>query len=449
MPEIVTRFGQLAVPGPDRDLIGRFLLRYGEWAQDEIRFVAAALRPAAPRVCDIGTFVGTFGLGLAQAMSLGGLVFVEANPEVLPLLERNARLAPNVEPVVVGAAVGPAEALGTPSFDQANIGSLSFAVPVRDGRVEVASSPRRVALADLRRDFGPFDLVKVDAEGLERDILLGDVDGLRDAACSYWLACSESPESLALCELLLAVGFRVQYFAFPSHSPSNFLGDPAPIFPFAYEAGLWATREQPAALDPQFASEGCLLVPITRVEDLRAALWRTPRFGRLAWVGQSAPVIAALAGRELRGEACEEFPAAEPPSLTPIPAMRSRIAEAEAGLARTEARLAEQVAAHAALQAEATRLRDELTEAQARAQAAEALAAAIANSTTWRVKGALRTRLAPRPRGEGHAPAGVAGGTLASRPSPAVTPARHCTPCDSGRGAARWTAAGPTREARA
>ena len=448
MPEIATRYGQLAVPDPARDLIGRFLLRYGEWAQNEVRFVASALRPAAPRICDIGAFVGTFGLGLAQARPLGGLVFVEANPELLRLLERNAKLAPGVEPAVVGAAVGSGGTLGTPSLDPANIGSLSFAVPAGEGRVAAASGRRAVTLADLRRDFGPFDLVKIDAEGLEREILLSDPDGLRDAACSYWLECNESPESLAVCELLLAAGFRLQYFAFPSHSPSNFLGDPTPIFPFAYEAGLWATREQPAALDPALAAEGCLLVPITTTEDLRAALWRTPRFGRPEWVSQSAPVIAALAGHELRGETYGEFPAAEPPSFTPVPALRARIAEletralaaeaaaevlvadarerelvsedlrraAEVLIAELEARTqqiqaaAEVLVADArerelvsedlrrAAEAELVVLRDRLPQAEARALAAEAMAAAIANSTTWRVTGALRARLAGRPR---------------------------------------------------
>jgi hypothetical protein len=43
-------------------------------------------------------------------------------------------------------------------------------------------------------------------------------------------------------------------------------------------------------------------------------------------------------------------------------------------------------------------LRARLPEAEARMQAAELFAAAIANSTMWRVTGALRTRLASHPR---------------------------------------------------
>jgi len=468
MPEIATRYGRLSVADTASDMIGRYLLRYGEWAQLEIRFVASALRSPAARICDIGAFVGTFGLGLAQLRSLSGLVLVEPNTIVTPMLRANARLARGIEPIVVEAAIGvPADA-NVASYDLGNLGSFSYVLPVGGGRVTAVSSAPSIGLGQLRREHGPFDLVKIDAKGSETSILSGDTEGLREADCSYWIACDETRDSLEVCGLLLGAGLRLQYFAYPSFSPSNFLKDPEPIYPYAYEAGLWASREAPAQLDPALAAEGCVLVPITQVEDLRLALWRTPRFGMPDWQGQPAPILVALAGRALRGEDWETFPAAAAPPLVSVARLRGRTAELEAALAaqrvafgEADMALAAERSAKAALLAElevareveerATRIhaaaeilvadaqeralrsedlqraaesrvvlldakvrsaearansaeaRLDLTEAratsaEARLEIAEATVAAIANSTTWRVTGALRTRLAARPR---------------------------------------------------
>jgi len=438
MPEIATRYGRLSVADTASDMIGRCLLRYGEWAQLEIRFVASAIRSPAARICDIGAFVGTFGLGLAQLRSLSGLVFVEPNAIVTPMLRTNARLARGIEPIVVEAAIGVPADTHAASYEPGNLGSFSFALPAGGGRVAAVCTVPSIGLGQLRREHGPFDLVKIDAEGSATSILAGDADGLRQGDCCYWIACDETSDSLEVCGLLLGAGLRLQYFAYPSFSPSNFLKDPEPIYPYAYEAGLWASREASAQLDSALADEGCLLVPITRVEDLRLALWRTPRFGLPEWQGQPAPVLAALAGRALRGEDWETFPAAEaPPPLISVARLRGQIAEAETALTAERlafsTRLAEAVAALAAereakaallVELEAAHEAEERARqihaaaeilvadaqeralcsedlqraAEARASLAEAIVAAVVNSTTWRVTGALRTWLAARPR---------------------------------------------------
>src|SRR5271165_726078 len=129
MPEIATRYGRLSVADTASDMIGRCLLRYGEWAQLEIRFVASAIRSPTARICDIGAFVGTFGLGLAQLRSLSGLVFVEPNGSVTPMLRTNARLAWGIEPIVVEAAIGVPADGHTANFAPGNLGSFSFALP--------------------------------------------------------------------------------------------------------------------------------------------------------------------------------------------------------------------------------------------------------------------------------------------------------------------------------
>jgi FkbM family methyltransferase len=357
MPELTTRYGALSVPDAPQDLIGRFLLRSGEWAYDEVRFVAAAIRVSQPRICDIGAYLGTFGLGLAQQTRVGKLVFVEPNPTVLPSLRANALLAEGVDALVLDVAVGAEDYRGRPTIDPTNLGSMSFAVAKAEGRIEVAFDLPRISLAQLRREHGPFDLVKIDAEGLEAEILSSDMRGLRTEDCAYWLECNEDAAALELCSMLLHTGFRLHYFAFPSHSPDNFLKSSSPIFPWAFEAGLWASRGQPPELEPALAAHGCTLVPIVSPEDLRVALWRTPRFGMPEWEGASATVLAALAGRTLRGDDWDKFPDGTPPPLTPPAELRRSLTEVETALAAErgahDAKLAELAEAHGRRLAEA------------------------------------------------------------------------------------------------
>jgi hypothetical protein len=80
---IDTRYGRLAATG-HQDIVGRFLMRCGEWAWDETSFVASVL-PENARVLDIGAFLGTSGprLGVTRAARhcmLGGGRLSEAMP---------------------------------------------------------------------------------------------------------------------------------------------------------------------------------------------------------------------------------------------------------------------------------------------------------------------------------------------------------------------------------
>jgi hypothetical protein len=127
VPEVETRYGVLKVPNTDRDTIGRFLARYGEWAWDEICFVAGALPEDGARVLDGGAFVGTFGLGLTLRRRLGFLCLVEANKAVAPLLTDNVRCNCRIPAVVVEAMLTGHGARPTPGWSEpGNLGSMSF-----------------------------------------------------------------------------------------------------------------------------------------------------------------------------------------------------------------------------------------------------------------------------------------------------------------------------------
>ena len=337
MPALPTRYGNLSVPDVSEDVIVGFLRRYGEWAWDETRFVADNLHDGA-RIADIGAFLGTFGLGVALLRRLDFLCFVEPNPQIIPLLRENVERNCEAQSAVVAAAVAPtgfdlSEAL----YDEGNLGSLSYANRSRSGKTRSNVGPvETVDLASLRRRFGEFDLIKVDAEGLEIDILRSELPSLVRAKTNLWIEANEDLETIELGTMLLRAGIHVHYFAWSSFNPDNLHGNVTAIYPFAYEAGLYASVGDPPVLDDALQVHQPILKRIESPDDLVEALWVTPRWGKAEWLGRTPPEVAALAGRELRGEALKNFPNPSSgfvPSDSPLIALRERLRCSEEALA--------------------------------------------------------------------------------------------------------------------
>jgi FkbM family methyltransferase len=274
--EVETRYGRLLVPDLESDVIGSFLARYGEWADLETRFICGVIEDGAA-VADIGAFLGTFGIGLSQYRKLHKVCFVEANPEIVPLLRENVERRCPAAHSVIEALIAPVGVHTVGRHPPANLGATSFVTGLADPEdVPIVMPAQRMTLGDLVRQHGPFDLIKLDVEGMELRILEEDRSLLTDGQSTIWAECNESTASLELCDFLLSCGCKVFYFAFPNFYPANFKSYRDPILPYAYEAGLFAGKND-MSLDPILAEKGCFLERISDREGLRQALWRTPR----------------------------------------------------------------------------------------------------------------------------------------------------------------------------
>jgi FkbM family methyltransferase len=302
-----TRYGSMDILREEGDIVSRFLLRYGEWSEFEIQFVSANLRDSA-KVADVGAFVGSFGIGLSQSKRLGQLVFIEANPEVVPLLRRNVERNCRATHEVLDALLFPAgrEAKAVRRHG-ANQGSISYD-PESDAEIapDVPLPKNSIGLVSLLMEHGPFDLVKLDIEGLELEVLKDIEAELSGGEVAIWAECNEALASLQLAEFLLSCGLRVHYFAFPSFNPDNFRGDKEAIFPFAYEAGLYASRAAPAFPDA-LRQAGCVCHEIKDAEGLRRALWQTPRWCPSELFASHLEESLAIAIRYLSGEHYTKF----------------------------------------------------------------------------------------------------------------------------------------------
>lgn len=301
-----TRYGNISVLNRSNDLISNFLHHYGEWALIEVQFLAKYL-PKKARVLDLGGYLGTFSMGLAQSADLDFVAIVEANPAVAPLLARNAlNCLPCSHEVISALVVDPLAHHNKEGWvDPSNMGSASF-VDAPENAVRVKPVGERIALNTLLERFGPLDLVKMDVEGMEGELLDSCPALLADERVLLWLECNESVASLDLARRLLQTGRPLTYFAWPSHNPGNFNRASQALLPFAHEAGLLLGPE-PQPLTANQIQVDCVIRRIFTLEDLRDALWSTPRWAPGEWQNLSRSEVAAIAGHQLVGKSRDGF----------------------------------------------------------------------------------------------------------------------------------------------
>jgi|SRR5271166_50352 len=300
-----TRYGRLSIAGGD-DVVSQFLVRFGEWGWDEVGFVASTL-PEWARVLDVGAYLGTFGLGLSIRKHLGFLCLVEANPRILPLLRANIQTNAACPTAVVSAMVSGAHiSLRPRRGDPKDLGSASVGSDA-EGDFAAGLPEPALTLSQLSAQYGHFDLIKLDVEGMERDILYANRDYLSRGDATLWIECNQTSKSLRAAELALSWRLPSWYFAFPSHNPDNFRAELEPIYPWAYEAGLLLAPKIPPTMDADLKNHNCILQPIGSVTDLEEAMWFTPRWLPRELAHAGVAQMAAAAGRALLKQSRDNF----------------------------------------------------------------------------------------------------------------------------------------------
>jgi FkbM family methyltransferase len=355
--KIETRYGLFCVPDVEQDLIGRFLQKYGEWAWLETQFVSSLL-PDNARVLDAGAYIGTFGLGLLNLKKLQFVAFVEGNPNSAKLLRRNLAKNANCTTEVIQAVLAGADTRAAKcEVNPSNRGGTIFR------KIDNSTEKGAVSAISLKKIwefFGPFDLIKLDIEGMEQEVLLGEQALLETKQTTVWVEANATSASLSLAEMFLEWNVDLYYFAFPSFNPNNYSGSREPIFTFAYEAGLLASPRATPVLSSELQEAGCILRRIEKTGDLKEALWRTPRWGLPAWHGaKTAPELTALVGHSLMNASYDDFLSAEEKVKSSIWAqleeqrraveeLRGKLADAQAETARLSQELAFAHSRHAA-----------------------------------------------------------------------------------------------------
>lgn len=165
--------GALLYVDPLDEHVSANVIAHGHWEKGLHELVLSLLAPGA-RVVEVGANIGYYTINMALQVGAGGHVTAfEANPRMVGLIERSARLNSMQDRIrLVGKAAmdAPGEVTFVTSRRNSGGGFVSVwsHLPYDDG---VAITVEAVRLDDL--DLGRVDMIRIDAEGTEPFILRG------------------------------------------------------------------------------------------------------------------------------------------------------------------------------------------------------------------------------------------------------------------------------------
>jgi FkbM family methyltransferase len=297
-----TAYGDISIIDGDADLITRFLHLYGEWGYAET-LVACTLARDDEVLWDIGAHLGTFSLGMSKLAKLGRVLAIDISEQLAEHLQLNLTNNLNIPFDCIQAGVSSHIGFGSLYLrDPANRGAAQFMFSEGD-TAKISSPIPATTLKALRDQFGDYGFLKLDIEGMEVEAIAGDEDYIRGCKPIIWAECNEDRRSYALLDRLLSLGYIPRYVAFPSIRSDNFRGNHEMVYPMAYEAALvGASPDRLNRLSVDAVTDPCIVRTINNHDDLRQALWDTPRWARQEWVDLSKPELIARIGRMVRGE---------------------------------------------------------------------------------------------------------------------------------------------------
>jgi FkbM family methyltransferase len=227
------RHGRFQVLETDT-IVGRSLIRYGEWTESECALLANYLRPG-DNVIDVGAHVGAHAVPLGRAIGPSGILLAFEPQELLfdlltADLKRNgisnARQFKTGCGEKHGTAVVPAPDYSRP----ANFGAVSLKprshADAHLGRMETVP---RVAIDDLCT-LDHLRLIKIDTEGMEIDVLKGAEQVIRRCQPILYVENEDPSRSEALLRWLSEAGYDLYWHCVPLFRENNFNAEMRNVF---------------------------------------------------------------------------------------------------------------------------------------------------------------------------------------------------------------------------
>ncbi len=206
--------------------VGRSLDLYGEYSHAETEVFARIAKPGMT-VVDAGAHIGAHSLMLAQAVGSSGLVIALEPQRVLHQM-LCANLAFNeiahVRTLQMAAGREAGEAF-VPLIDYASPGDFGSVALTPDGGGERVMV---VPIDDI--GLGQCQLMKVDAEGMEEEVILGARETILRHRPVLYVANGFRERSPPLIRRLLDMGYALQWHLPPLFSAANFYQNPHDAF---------------------------------------------------------------------------------------------------------------------------------------------------------------------------------------------------------------------------
>jgi FkbM family methyltransferase len=206
--------------------IGRALDQYGEISRGEIRFLAQLIGPGMT-IVEVGANIGILTLPFARLVRPEGRVIAfEPQRIVYQMLCGNLALNAIGNVIAHNAAAGRAVgSITVPRIDYTqpgNFGGVSVSDVVPGETVPLVTID---SLGLTRCDF-----MKIDVEGMEREVLEGAADTLQRFRPRLYVENDRADRSAALIEQLMALDYRLYWHTPFLYDTDNFFGNQENIF---------------------------------------------------------------------------------------------------------------------------------------------------------------------------------------------------------------------------
>lgn len=274
------RYGVMSFFKKD-DTISRSLVEYGEWAQREIELLDSFVH-AGDTVVDIGAFIGTHTLALAQMVGSGRVYAFEPQPMFFEVLKNNIEQNGLTNVTALNEAVSEtAGQLEIPQVDPHqfhNFGGTSL-VGAEASSNHVPHWTIEVTTVD-QLSLDECDLIKIDAENMEINVLRGARHTLRTKRPTVFAECNSLEFGWPLVEFFRGEGYCAHLLNFQAFNPGNFRANTNNVFEDGREASLvFVPDDRGDDIRGRFSADPLsLVIPIRSVDDLALGLLKKPQY---------------------------------------------------------------------------------------------------------------------------------------------------------------------------
>ncbi len=231
------------VINPGDTIIGRSLVTYGEYAEHELFLLSHVLKPG-DTVIDVGANIGTHAVFFSRAVGAAGSVLaIEAQPAIFELLQLNLEKNSCANARAINAACA-AEAgrleLQEPDYArEGNFGAYSFKIPEIGRFIPLSETTVQIdALTLDQLEISDCALLKIDAEGMEAEILAGGQQLLETTRPVLYLENNDRERSPELITYLEGLGYSLYWHVISYFRANNHAQCDENIFPAPLELNL-------------------------------------------------------------------------------------------------------------------------------------------------------------------------------------------------------------------
>lgn len=281
-------YGPITFFSSDR-VIGSALQRYGEWAENEIRFLANFISEGST-VLDIGSFIGTHALAFSHRIGPAGTVHCfEPQPAAFELLVANVTANGCDQAILHRAALG--EMPGKLMLEPRTIGS---ATNVGGPSISDADAGWAGAgLVDVETidalGLAACNLIKCHVEGMEHAVLRGGATTIRALRPVIYCQASSLDGAVKTTQIFWELGYRVYAHIVNPFNPTNFFAAPQNIFGDAREIRLVGVMPEQEEKLKDLSSPCWRIHPLETLDDLAYAMLHKPHSGdKLLRAGRAA-----------------------------------------------------------------------------------------------------------------------------------------------------------------